>query len=79
MYAYTTTTGDQCPGWDTFDRLVAQAAVGLPNATVDTIAAVLPAGISYHLIETTLRRTATTPSNVRHLPRTHHLGHQAAA
>ena len=79
MHAYSTATGDQRPGWDAFDHLVQQAASRLSRPTVDTVAAELPAGISFHLIETTLRRATTNPGAVRYLPRTHQRHSQPAA
>lgn len=52
--AYSTATGTN-PGWDAFDRAVTWALRQRPQGqTVDDIAQLLPAGISYHLIRTAL-------------------------
>lgn len=50
MLAFTTATTDQPRGWAQFDDLVLRAVSQRPAATLDHVAAVLPAGISYHLI-----------------------------
>lgn len=71
MHAYTTATGDQRPGWDAFDHLVAQAAAKHAAATVDAIAESLPAGISYHLIEQALHHGSADDTNVRYLTTNH--------
>lgn len=50
MLAFTTGTGDQSRGWDQFDSMVLWAVGQRPASTIDHIAAILPAGITYHLI-----------------------------
>ena len=54
MLAFTTATDDQPRGWAQFDDLVLRAVSQRPAATLDHVAAVLPAGITYHLIRRAL-------------------------
>lgn len=50
MLAFTTATDDQHRGWEQFDELVLRAVAQRSAATLDHVAAILPAGITYHLI-----------------------------
>ena len=54
MLAFTTATTDQACGWDQFDSMVLWAVGQRPAATLDHVAAILPAGITYHLIRRAL-------------------------
>lgn len=95
MLAFTTDTRDQRPGWDTFDGLVLWAVGARPRQTFDNIAALLPAGVAYHLIRAALNaaiadglvmRTVSSVSRYQitaagqyRLAGTSSPGHQAAA
>lgn len=95
MLAFTTDTRDQRPGWDAFDRMVLWAVAARPRQTLDDIAALLPAGVAYHLIRSALDTTVgeglvvrtvadeptyrVTPSGQYRLAGTSSPGHQAAA
>lgn len=50
MLAFTTGTGDAPRGWDQFDSMVLWAVGQRPASTLDHVAAILPAGITYHLL-----------------------------
>lgn len=54
MLAYTTSTTDRPRGWDAFDNLVLWAVGARPRQTFDDVAALLPAGVAYHLIRAAL-------------------------
>lgn len=94
MLAYTTGPGPR-RGWDAFDAMVLWAVAQRPRQTFDEIAALLPAGVSYHLIHNVLRlaeggglivrvvasitRYQVTPAGQYRLACTTSPGHQAAA
>ncbi|REF00336.1 hypothetical protein [Thermomonospora umbrina] len=48
-------TSTAVQGWDAFDRMVLRAASLRPAQTFDGLVGLLPEGISYHLVRTTLR------------------------
>lgn len=54
MLAFTTATGDQSRGWNQFDDMVLWAVGQRPGSALDHIAAILPAGIAFHLIRHSL-------------------------
>jgi hypothetical protein len=54
MLAFTTATDDQPRGWEQFDSMVLWAVGQRPASTLDHVAAILPAGITYHLIDRAL-------------------------
>lgn len=94
MLAYTTSTGTS-RGWDAFDNLVLWAVGARPRQTFDDIAALLPAGVAYHLIRAALNaavadglvvrtvsavpRYQITPAGQYRLAGSSSPGHQAAA
>lgn len=51
---YSVGPGSRARGWDAFDRMVSWAVRNRPG-TFDTIAAALPEGIEFRLIEQSLR------------------------
>lgn len=59
MLAFTTGTDDQPRGWSQFDDLVLRAVAQRPAATLDHVAAILPAGITYRLIADALEGLCT--------------------
>lgn len=95
MLAFTTDTRDQRLGWDAFDQMVLWAVAARPRQSFDDIAALLPAGVAYHLIESALDNTVgeglavrtvaaepvyrVTPSGQYRLAGTSSPGHQTAA